>query len=99
MTRETCATCKAFDPIDTDDNGYGYCRLRAPAAQSNRGELGWPVINDDDWCLEHIQVVNSPDVMGEAKGPFSVGGIPGYPCPRCASVWTSMSKAKDCCAT
>lgn len=69
MTHDTCATCTAFDRHGRPDH-WGYCRRRAPQLDA-AAEIAFPMVSSvDDWCLEHIPVVNPPDVMGEAVGAF-----------------------------
>lgn len=67
MTRETCATCKAFD-ITLPNSGFGKCRISPPRAERDTyGTVSglWPTVKTTEWCLEHIPVEIHTRAAGE----------------------------------
>lgn len=68
----TCATCLAFHlypPSKSDLDVVGECRLHAPRPEVGLGNNGvpWPVVDGDDWCLQHRQ----------SEAPFGLTFVPG----------------------
>ena len=52
MSNGRCARCKAWDPdSDYADEGYGFCRRRAPTASDDTVH-GWRQTSARDWCCE-----------------------------------------------
>ena len=49
----TCDTCLAFH-ADSDARVAGECRQYAPKPCTTE-TLNWPVVDGDDWCLQHRQ--------------------------------------------
>ena len=52
----TCSTCLAFHADDGDERVAGECRQHAPRPCPTEC-LNWPVVDGDDWCLQHRQNV------------------------------------------
>lgn len=59
-----CRSCIFYDNLDTPP-GTGLCRARPPLATPNlRGEVvvGWPQINDNDWCGDWEEIESGDTV-------------------------------------